>query len=93
MANEKDRSVDETTTPGSQGSGTPTAAEKAAASAVKKESSRTSGNTDRASNSDVENTKSAMVDTGAQPDATDDDNPFDFGGLPNRNLKKNLGCG
>jgi hypothetical protein len=21
------------------------------------------------------------------------DDPFDFGGLPNRNLKKNLGCG
>ena len=23
----------------------------------------------------------------------DDGNPFDFGGLPNRDLKKNLGCG
>jgi len=23
----------------------------------------------------------------------DEDNGFDFGGLPNRNLKKNLGCG
>jgi hypothetical protein len=23
----------------------------------------------------------------------DDDKPFDFGGLPNRDLKKNLGCG
>lgn len=24
---------------------------------------------------------------------TDPDNPFDFGGLPARDLKKNLGCG
>jgi len=24
---------------------------------------------------------------------TGEDNPYDFGGLPNRNLKKNLGCG
>jgi len=23
----------------------------------------------------------------------DDDKPFDFGGLPDRDLKKNLGCG
>lgn len=23
----------------------------------------------------------------------DESNPFDFGGLPNRDLKKNLGCG
>ena len=23
----------------------------------------------------------------------DDEKPFDFGGLPDRNLKKNLGCG
>ena len=23
----------------------------------------------------------------------EDDDPFNFGGLPNRNLKKNLGCG
>lgn len=23
----------------------------------------------------------------------DDEKPFDFGGLPNRDLKKNLGCG
>jgi len=29
------------------------------------------------------------------PDEKDkaDETPFDFGGLPNRNLKKNLGCG
>ncbi len=25
--------------------------------------------------------------------SADDDKPFDFGGLPNRDLKKNLGCG
>jgi hypothetical protein len=24
---------------------------------------------------------------------TNEDNPFDFGGLPARDLKKNLGCG
>jgi hypothetical protein len=24
---------------------------------------------------------------------TESENPFDFGGLPNRDLKKNLGCG
>jgi hypothetical protein len=31
-----------------------------------------------------------------KPDAVikqDDEKPFDFGGLPNRDLKKNLGCG
>jgi hypothetical protein len=27
-----------------------------------------------------------------QPDP-EPENPFDFGGLPNRNLKKNLACG
>lgn len=26
-------------------------------------------------------------------DSDEDSKPFDFGGLPNRNLKKNLGCG
>jgi hypothetical protein len=25
--------------------------------------------------------------------APEKENPFDFGGLPDRNLKKNLGCG
>ena len=25
--------------------------------------------------------------------SVDDDKPFDFGGLPERDLKKNLGCG
>jgi hypothetical protein len=25
--------------------------------------------------------------------AAEEDKPFDFGGLPNRDLKKNLGCG
>jgi hypothetical protein len=28
----------------------------------------------------------------SQPDETNE-NPFDFGGLPNRDLKKTLGCG
>lgn len=27
------------------------------------------------------------------PPKDDDTNPFDFGGLPDRDLKKNLGCG
>lgn len=26
-------------------------------------------------------------------ETTNDENPFDFGGLPSRDLKKNLGCG
>ncbi|MGC3948332.1 MAG: hypothetical protein QM762_28145 [Chryseolinea sp.] len=26
-------------------------------------------------------------------EADEEPKPFDFGGLPNRNLKKNLGCG
>jgi hypothetical protein len=26
------------------------------------------------------------------PPETEKENPFDFGGLPDRNLKKNLGC-
>ena len=29
----------------------------------------------------------------AQEQQIDDEKPFDFGGLPDRNLKKNLGCG
>ena len=31
----------------------------------------------------------------AQPHAKDaeEENPMDFGGIPNRDLKKNLGCG
>lgn len=37
-------------------------------------------------------------DLRSKKDATDDkddlnEKPFDFGGLPNRDLKKNLGCG
>lgn len=28
-----------------------------------------------------------------KPEETNEDNPFDFGGLPARDLKKNLGCG
>ena len=31
--------------------------------------------------------------TPEDPPADQDSNPFDFGGLPDRNLKKNLGCG
>jgi len=27
------------------------------------------------------------------PDQGEDEKPFDFGGLPQRDLKKNLGCG
>ena len=28
-----------------------------------------------------------------KPEPIDDEKPFDFGGLPQRDLKKNLGCG
>lgn len=28
-----------------------------------------------------------------KPKPDDDEKPFDFGGLPQRDLKKNLGCG
>jgi hypothetical protein len=28
-----------------------------------------------------------------KPDANPEEKPFDFGGLPERDLKKNLGCG
>lgn len=31
--------------------------------------------------------------TAAPQDASENDKPFDFGGLPDRDLKKNLGCG
>ncbi|MEI9919215.1 MAG: hypothetical protein WDO14_10505 [Bacteroidota bacterium] len=27
------------------------------------------------------------------PQQNDDEKPFDFGGIPDRDLKKNLGCG
>jgi hypothetical protein len=27
------------------------------------------------------------------PQQVDDEKPFDFGGIPERDLKKNLGCG
>lgn len=42
--------------------------------------------------------KKASKETGLnqKPDAVvkpDDEKPFDFGGLPERDLKKNLGCG
>ena len=29
---------------------------------------------------------------GNKPEPIDDEKPFDFGGLPKRDLKKNLGC-
>jgi len=29
----------------------------------------------------------------ARPVDAEDDKPFDFGGIPDRDLKKNLGCG
>lgn len=29
----------------------------------------------------------------ATAEKTEPENPFDFGGLPSRDLKKNLGCG
>jgi hypothetical protein len=35
--------------------------------------------------------KSASKPT--KPEPADDEKPFDFGGLPQRDLKKNLGCG
>jgi hypothetical protein len=28
-----------------------------------------------------------------EPPATDTDKPLDYGGLPDRDLKKNMGCG
>lgn len=31
--------------------------------------------------------------TPAPQDTSENEKPFDFGGLPNRDLKKNLGCG
>jgi hypothetical protein len=29
----------------------------------------------------------------SQPPQADEEKPFDFGGIPDRDLKKNLGCG
>ncbi|MBX2965018.1 MAG: hypothetical protein KF845_02645 [Cyclobacteriaceae bacterium] len=37
--------------------------------------------------------KSGRQHTPAKPEEPETDTPFDFGGLPNRDLKKNLGCG
>ncbi len=38
--------------------------------------------------------KQKKVDSkGNVPDQVEDEKPFDFGGLPQRDLKKNLGCG
>lgn len=39
-----------------------------------------------------ERTKPAEKKQPPEPEA-EKDNGFDFGGLPDRNLKKNLGCG
>lgn len=38
-------------------------------------------------------TKSSKGPEAKSEDSAEDSDPFDFGGLPNRNLKKNLGCG
>ena len=35
----------------------------------------------------------APVSTESSEDPATEPKPFDFGGLPDRNLKKNLGCG
>jgi hypothetical protein len=32
-------------------------------------------------------------ETASKSTETEPENPFDFGGLPSRDLKKNLGCG
>lgn len=37
--------------------------------------------------------KRAIPGKQEKPQEMEDDNTLDFGGLPNRNLKKNLGCG
>jgi hypothetical protein len=34
-----------------------------------------------------------QVETKKAEQPEDEEKPFDFGGLPNRDLKKNLGCG
>jgi len=37
--------------------------------------------------------KRAIPGKQEKPQPTEEDNALDFGGLPDRNLKKNLGCG
>ena len=37
--------------------------------------------------------KPLQEETQPTESAIDDQNPFDFGGLPKRDLKKNMGCG
>jgi hypothetical protein len=40
--------------------------------------------------------KKAKTKAGKKPpvlEKIEDENPFEFGGLPDRSLKKNLGCG
>ena len=34
-----------------------------------------------------------VVKPSGKEDTLENDNPNDFGGIPNRDLKKNLGCG
>jgi hypothetical protein len=37
--------------------------------------------------------KPAQIDESPKSEEIEPENPFDFGGLPIRDLKKNLGCG
>ena len=44
----------------------------------------------------VKSTKNAKKNDGIKTDESQqyhEEKPFDFGGIPDRNLKKNLGCG
>jgi hypothetical protein len=41
----------------------------------------------------VEQTTNPKPKTQKETLLTNDEKPFDFGGLPDRDLKKNLGCG
>lgn len=42
---------------------------------------------------DRQKPKSEVQPSDPKPMETSEENPFDFGGLPARDLKKNLGCG
>lgn len=42
---------------------------------------------------DQQKPKPEVQPSDRKPVETNEDNPFDFGGLPARDLKKNLGCG
>lgn len=97
MADETHRSDDKGRTTTSTSSQTPVVL-KREASEVKSEPTSPFGEKDRSSNADIKGLDGHEADAESriskQPDTADDnDNPFDFGGLPNRNLKKNLGCG